>query len=88
MKRRKRKATIKAQPRIPGLRRIPAGTCMHPALERAILREMAVHGVRRSYVLADCAARVLDVPEALEHSYKALDRAIRQVMRVMRGGRR
>jgi hypothetical protein len=49
---RRKQPRIRTQPRIPGTRRLPIGSAIDHAIERALNREMLRYGVSRSFVVA------------------------------------
>ena len=51
----------RTQPRILGMRRLPANTALVKDLENAIQDEMAAYHVSRSWVIASCCAYALGV---------------------------
>lgn len=67
------------QPRIPGVHRIPRGTSLLPALERALQREADRFGVSKSHVLASMAAFLLDVEEQPDYKEPPARRGLRLV---------
>ena len=58
-----------AQPRIPGLRRVPTWGGLHPDVRRAVERDAARFGVSRSWVLSVAVATAMGIELSHKERY-------------------